>query len=422
VTRSLSAALLATLLGATSVAAAAPALPGRWVPAGTMSSDRRAHTATLLADGTVLVLGGGVTDGSVSAQADLFDPATGAWSRAAPMPGPRVAQTAVRLRDGRVLVVGGITHQFTPPATDVLSSSIVYDPASRAWTAAGPLPVAVLQPVAVLMADGRVLVAGGSTTALAATAAAEILDPASMTWRAVAPMRTPRMGAVGFLLRSGRVLVAGGAPSDQDGSLDSTEVFDPASGTWSPGARMGSPHALPVGVALADGTLMVAGGQDFQGGYGIAVTGTDLYDQSSGRWTDGPPLNTGRAEGAGDVLSDGRVLVTGGFRVRVGVQALSSAEIYDPRSRAWSPVAPMSDSRTAHALTALPGGRALVTGGDRHAEAEVFLATTGGGGTGATAARTTSGGGLPGGWPLAAFVVLVAAVGGQQAYRRLRAR
>ena len=86
----------------------------------------------------------------------------------------------------------------------------------------------------------------------------------------------------------------------------------------------------------------------------------------------------------------------------------------------------MLDARSAFTLTPLPGDRALAAGGSRLADTEMYVpsggsTSTGGPGPGVIAGRAGPGG-LPGGWPVAAVVLLLVAVGLQQAYRRLRRR
>jgi hypothetical protein len=64
------------------------------------------HTATLLPDGRVLVVGGGNGTGPTASE-ELWDPATATFSRAGSLAGARMMHTATLLPDGRVLVVGG---------------------------------------------------------------------------------------------------------------------------------------------------------------------------------------------------------------------------------------------------------------------------------------------------------------------------
>jgi WD40 repeat protein len=74
---------------------------GKWSPTGSMGFNRSDFTATLLANGRVLVAGGG------SNSAELYDPATGKFSPTGHMVMPREMQSAALLPDGRVLIAGG---------------------------------------------------------------------------------------------------------------------------------------------------------------------------------------------------------------------------------------------------------------------------------------------------------------------------
>jgi hypothetical protein len=90
-----------------------------------MQTARYFHASTLLANGKVLVTGGS-TNGSATASAELFDPASGSlayiWRSAGSMSTPRLGHSATLLRDGRVLVTGGHSGGFTPTNADI------YDP------------------------------------------------------------------------------------------------------------------------------------------------------------------------------------------------------------------------------------------------------------------------------------------------------
>ena len=72
-------------------------------------------------------------------------------------------------------------------------------------------------------------------------------------------------------------------------------------------------------------------------------------------------MNTGRRWGAAILLSDGRVLVTGGFSDTIGY--LDTTEIYDPALGTWSPTGAMSRMGCLHTATLLADGRVLVSGG-----------------------------------------------------------
>ncbi len=80
-----------------------------WSETGSLAGPRAGHTATLVADGRVLVVGGGRgfdADTEV-AEAELWDPQTGTWTTLPGPHAPRIGHTATLLQDGRVLVAGG---------------------------------------------------------------------------------------------------------------------------------------------------------------------------------------------------------------------------------------------------------------------------------------------------------------------------
>lgn len=134
-------------------------------PTNGLVMGRYSHTATLLANGKVLVAGGFgalYINGSV-ATAELYDTATASWTATGSLTTPRSLHTATLLPDGRVLVVGGIWGQiniYGLHGTDVASAEL-YDPSTGIWTVTGSLGTARYSHTATLLANGKVLVTGG---------------------------------------------------------------------------------------------------------------------------------------------------------------------------------------------------------------------------------------------------------------------
>ncbi|WP_438027639.1 kelch repeat-containing protein [Sorangium sp. So ce233] len=218
---------------------------GEWEGAAPMLRSHLFGTATLLQDGRVLVVGGG-GDGSV----ELYDPAADVWTQAAPATAERFHHTATLLQDGRVLVAGG---------GDDPTSVEVYDPAADTWTPVASMSSARRAHAAMLLRDRGVLVVGG-THAGSAVTTAELYDPASDTWTPAAEM-TARRGHTreAVLLADGRVLVAGNLRGPY--SLDHTaELYDPTRDTWSLGPAMDVPLASHVAARLDDGRVLMIGG------------------------------------------------------------------------------------------------------------------------------------------------------------------
>ncbi len=139
---------LAGLLALLALTPAPPVSATGWSATGNMTDFRTGHTATLLNDGRVLVVGG--------PGAELYNPTTGTWSVTGSMTTPRAWHTATRLADGRVLVAGG------DGAPSSVSSAEIYDPATGTWSVTGSLARGRRDHTATVLTSGQVLVAGGS--------------------------------------------------------------------------------------------------------------------------------------------------------------------------------------------------------------------------------------------------------------------
>jgi Kelch motif. len=150
---------------------------GKWAATDAMTTVRIFHTATLLPNGKVLVAGGwtnqfGGSTLSISS-AELYDPATGTWTNTGPLITGRGEHTATLLPNGKVLVVGGLR---TAGPNNSLSSVELYDPATGKWTATGALTGARQVHTATLVPDGKVLVTGGGDSSGSPLASIELYD------------------------------------------------------------------------------------------------------------------------------------------------------------------------------------------------------------------------------------------------------
>lgn len=295
-----------------------------WTATASMSVGRMFHTATLLGDGRVLVAGGcgkGTPCDTVLASAEIYDPRTALWSPIAPLPSPRLFHTATLLRDGRVLVAGGCVSD---PCEEGLSSGEIFDPASGSWTSAGNMAQGRQFHSASLLPDGRVLVAGGCAYEMCPTpfTSAELFDPSTSGWSSARNLAEGRFLHSATLLADGRVLVAGGL-AGPDAALASSELYDPATGSWSVTGVMGGARECHAAVRLADGRVLAAAG--YSGGF---LSSTEIYDPIAGSWTQVDDLAGARDCPGNALLQDGRVLFAGG--IGNPNNPLASVEVYAP--------------------------------------------------------------------------------------------
>ena len=176
-------------------------------------------------------------------------------------------------------------------------------------------------------------------------------------------MSEPRGHGTAIVLRDGRVLVAGGSTKARFWETASAELFDPATGTWSPAAAMN--EARMGHSALAARTMvavLVFGGTRTNGGAARAAEhGRDLRPCDQ-RWTRaGATCASVGERPAVTRLRDGRVLAAGGVNDWRSPPASTawtsrSAELYDPGTDAWTATAPMAEARMRRRRGHLPDG------------------------------------------------------------------
>jgi len=311
--------------------------PGTFTPTGSMAASRYLHTATLLADGRVLIAGG-----NAAGTAELYDPATGAFASTGNMTTPRTAHTATLLPNGKVLITGG----YGP-----LASAELYDPATGMFSATGTMNSPRAVHTATLLADGRVLIAAGS-----ATTSAELYDPSTGTFTPTGSLLAPPYGlTTAALLPDGRVLIT-------EGSEVEAELYDPGTGTFSRTSPR-TPWVQGSAALLMNGKVLLAGGNDDPGESALA----EVYDPSTGAFTPTGNMTVARADDPATLLPDGTVLIAGSNAGSPdGGVTLASAEVYDPATGTFARTGDMSTDRGLHTATLLKNGKVLIAGGIHH--------------------------------------------------------
>jgi Galactose oxidase, central domain len=335
-----------------------------------MSVAREYHTATLLQDGRVLIVGGFDGENSL-ASAELYDPSTGTFTKTGSMSEARDHHTATLLADGQVLVAGGFGN-----STDLLASAELYDPHTGRFGPTGSMLEARSFHIAVPLADGRVLVTGGE-----GASDAEIYDPEKGAFTQVAAEPACQWTA-GALLRDGRVLLVS---CDELNTSTKAELFDPKTNSFTDTGPMEEPRSNATATLLQDGRVLVAGGQGEPGAdVGPPLASAELYDPATGKFSPTGSMTDARSGHTATLLRDGRALITSGWGNSSA--AMTSVELYDPSrgqftmirgvyptlivARACSPLAlafqfldPMVSGRVNPTATLLNDGRVLVAGG-----------------------------------------------------------
>lgn len=360
------------------------AIDPAWISAEALGAARKNHTATLLADGRVLVVGGSNAT-TVLSSAEIYDPTTDAWSPAGTMAEGRQYHSASKLADGRVLVVGGAS------ATAVSQTAEIFDPATKAWKTL-TLPQRRAFHAAAPLSDGKVLIAGGlSTLSGFGTSEADVVLP-PLSFRADTEAFTPLTAAGAPPFPANPVVVAGdkrvffvGGRKPGCAGMCGTDrsrdvvVYEEATATWRTLGTMRRERGalleqqLLAASLFGDGKqIMIVGGGDDSG---------ELMDVTTGKSALGGELPDLWAAPRMVRLPSGDVFAVGGF-VPTGPTAGAVLKLFPTplvrhaKTLRWVNASPPARRRWDHTATVLADGRVLMVGGQNKdevlASAELF--------------------------------------------------
>ncbi|TKB73647.1 MAG: hypothetical protein E8D46_07035 [Nitrospira sp.] len=296
-----------------------------WSNDANLSGSRTGHTATLLVNGDLLLAGGYDSNG-ITASAEIYDRGTDTWRPAANISEPRYHHSATRLPDaeGSVLLIGGRNLNGA-----ALASAELYNPRLNQWSVAGSMSVPRTGHATTLLPTGQVLVTGGWGSR-GLTGTAELYDSSTGLWSLAQNMTIARTGHTATVLTNGDVLVAGGYGSG--GALASAEIYrvlDPntGQGQWVGTTDLQVPRAGHSATGLSNNSVFVVGGEDEKG----MLSSSELYDATNNQWIFGSSLISPRAFHTATLLADESLLVTGGTLLR---SDRVSAERVTPRAQA----------------------------------------------------------------------------------------
>jgi N-acetylneuraminic acid mutarotase len=286
-----------------------------WSSAPSLPLPRTEVTAAAL-DGMVYVGGGLTANGQATNRVDVFDPLTNKWATSVPFPAP-LHHTSLLATGGRLYLVGGYRADGTATAK-VWSRA----PGEPSWRAEPSMPTPRGAFVGVVDGAGRIHVIGGASRFEPLghlIAVHEVFDPATKAWTTAAPMPSPRDHAAGACVGN-TIVVAGGRNLSLTQNKARVDLFDVSSGTWKRGPDLKVARGGIAAVA-SGGFVYVFGGE----GPSATFRQVEYYDVAASRWRLGPDMPDPR-HGLGAAQVGDRVYVIGGGP-RPGVTVTGANEV-----------------------------------------------------------------------------------------------
>ena len=324
-----------------------------------MKTARVGHTATELQNGQVLIAGGASKmfgTPKIFASAELYNPSKGRFSNTGAMVEARTGHTATLLANGKVLIICG------DDGTTSLTDSELYDPASAAFAETGAMSIGRDDCTATLLANGKVLIAGGYQLlpdfSGSVLNTAEIYDPDTGSFSLTGTMTSAREVATATLLSDGRVLITGGIDNNEN-VLDTAELYDPVTGLFTSTGSMTTTRYGHLAAALGDGDILIAGGMD---NAGDSLASAEVFGAASGRFVKVAAMPRDRFMVGASVLTNSTILVAGGYTQCPSSAAsfcekpVSTALIFDHKSDTFRSISSMTSPRGTFASASLGGG------------------------------------------------------------------
>jgi len=319
---------------------------GTWAHTGSLNFPRIGHTATLLANGQVLVAGGEDSQGHLIAAAELYNPATGTWAVTGSLATPRIDHMATLLANGDVLVAGGVNGGY-------LATAELYNPSTGQWTTTGSMTVPRAFAGVALLKNGQVIMAGGSNLDGTSNMTAELFTPVAGKWTATTDMPGGHSSPAA-LLASGKVLLAGG------GGV----IYDPTTAQWTAtGPLYYSGGTGGTAALLGNGDVLIYGNH-------FSCYAAQFFSPSTNSWarTIGQCGND-VSNGPLVLLGTGKVLLAGDEIVYSGhASPTTRCALYDPSTNTWTSTGPLLQA-TRRTATVLGNGKVLSVGSN---DAELY--------------------------------------------------
>jgi len=289
---------------------------------GQLSVARSGHSATLLPGGKVLIAGG--YNGNYLSSTEIFDPQTQIFSAGPEMTTARSGHTATALGNGRIFFAGGVGVGWS-----FLRSAELYNIQSKVFSATGSMTTARESHTATLLKNGTVLITGGHKdrrTDMTVYSSAELYDPTSGKFELINKMIVKRHKHDAVKLADGKVLIVGGSDErDAKGTYSSAELYDPVLSSFEGMSHMNMNRYKHNGtsILLPNGNVLIAGGANRAEIYNIASGKFEIVRGSMG---------ANRLFSCATLLPNGDVLITGGYNENMQVSENAWMYSYKKRS------------------------------------------------------------------------------------------
>jgi len=262
-------------------------ITGEWATTDSLSYPAANFTLTKLSNGKILAIYGIFSE--------IFDPLTGIWSGLTTLNFHRIYHSAVLLQDGNVLVVGG-DYQNN------YQSSEIYNSETNEWTLTGFCAHPKLRSTLELLTDGRVMAIGGGNSNYQYC---EIYDYNTGIWSEIAPLNDPRYGHTSHLLSNGNVMVIAGTNGNI--FLNSCEIYDFQTQEWTFADSLEIGRTNHCSETLLNNKILVMGGQGETGsGSGYSC---EIYNPITNQWETTASTYGQYNNSSSEILNDERVLV-----------------------------------------------------------------------------------------------------------------
>jgi N-acetylneuraminic acid mutarotase len=270
--------------------------------------------------------------------------ASGEWTTAPPMRHARAAHAVVATADAIFALAG--TGRGGKPVLEVER----FD--GRAWQPETTLPGAGLNATAAAFVGGKLYVIGGfDTSTNVPTSRVHVYDPATKTWAEAAPLPRPRGGHAAVVVGR-RIHVIGGGNSES--TIADHSVYDVERNAWTDRTPLPRSEGSPAGVAHR-GIVYAIGGRSGPSDFGDVYA----YDAAADAWKTAPPIEPRGTAGA--VVYCGAIHLFGGESQKLG-RSLATVETLDEGSGRWLPLASMPTARN-FARAVVLGDAVYVVGG-----------------------------------------------------------